>query len=81
VGTTAALLWVKDGDYRYDAPARVDVPDGRVALDDLPGRWCGAWWDTWAGHWHALVQTVGGPGHDLAVPPFTGDTALRVNRC
>lgn len=81
VGDTSALVWMKDGGVRYDTPARVTVPDARVALDALPGHWCAGWWDTWAGRWYALALVDGGAGHDLAVPAFSGDTALRLFRC
>jgi len=81
VGETGALLWVKDGDRRFDTPAKVSVTDARVALDALPGHWCAAWWDTWVGRWYDLAVFDGGPGRDLAVPAFTGDTALRLFRC
>ena len=53
----------------------------RVALDAFAGHWCAAWWDTWAAHWYSLAVFDGGPGHELAVPAFAGDTALRLFRC
>ncbi|MGZ4714731.1 MAG: DUF5060 domain-containing protein [Acidimicrobiia bacterium] len=81
VGATTALLWVKDGDYRYDAPAKVTIPDATVALDAFPGHWCAAWWDTWAGRWYSIATFDGGAAHTLTMPPFTGDTAVRLGRC
>jgi hypothetical protein len=81
VGDGLALLWVKDAGVRYDAPTRVTVTDARVALDQVEGRWCAAWWDTWAGRWYWLARFTGGAGRTLAMPPFAADTAVRMVRC
>jgi hypothetical protein len=83
VGRRHALLWLKDDAYQWYAPERVQVNDAVVTLSGLgPGRWCGSWWDTWAGTVTGpRVRAVGGAPVPLPAPPFTGDVALRLSRC
>jgi hypothetical protein len=83
VGDTTVLLWVKDDAYQWTAPARVEIPDGLVALAGLrPGAWRGGWWDTWAGApVGEPVSVTGGAPVLLRPPAFTGDVALRLDRC
>ena len=81
-GPDQALLWVKDHDVRYDAPAPVTVADVRVSLADLtPGRWCLGVWDTWAGGFTSLGSVTAGPGATLGLGPFARDVAVWMRRC
>jgi hypothetical protein len=81
-GPQQVLLWVKDHDVRYDAPAPVTIPDVRVSLAELPpGRWCVGVWDTWAGGFTRLQVVSAGPGTTLALPPFARDIAVWMRRC
>ncbi len=80
-GDDFALLWVKDGGFRYDTPTRVSIDDAQVALDDLPGRWCAAWWNTWLGRWTSIASFDGGPGRRLTMPAFSADSAVRLAHC
>ena len=80
VGHDLALLWVKDGDVRYDSPQRVTIDDARVALDAFPGVWNASWWDTWTGSWYGSARVEGGPGRTLAMPPFAADTAVQLQK-
>jgi len=60
----------------------VPVAGATLRLDALPrGRWCGHWYDTWAGTEGEPVRVRGRRPASLAVPTFEGDVALRLRRC
>ena len=82
-GPRRGLLWVKNDLHQWNSPDWAVIDDARIAVGGLaPGRWCGEWWDTWAGHETATfsADSVGAPV-SLAVPAFRGDVALRLRSC
>jgi hypothetical protein len=81
VGRTEVLAWVKDQAFQWTAPVERDITMARVRLPLPPGRWCGAWHDTWDGRRRAATVHAGGGDTDLVVPPFRRDLALRLHRC
>jgi hypothetical protein len=81
-GRRTVLVWLKDDAHQWYAPDPVAIAGASLRLDGLPrGRWCGSWFDTWAGADTASVRVRGGKPVTLAVPTFTGDLALRLRRC
>lgn len=82
-GASTALLWVKNDSHQWYSPDWAPVRDGSITLAGLPpGRWCGLWWDTWAGAPAGAVEvTTGAVPATLPVPPFAGDVALRLGSC
>ena len=82
-GRTTALLWVKNDQHQWTTPDPSTVADATLVTAGLgPGRWCGHWYDTWAGARRGAVQLTGGPvPTSLAVPPFRFDLALRLQAC
>jgi hypothetical protein len=81
VGRTTVLAWVKDQAFQWTAPVERDITTARVRLPLPPGRWCGAWHDTWDGRRRAATVHTGGGDTDLVVPPFRRDVAVRLHRC
>jgi hypothetical protein len=80
-GRRTLLAWLKDDAYQWYAPDPVAVEGATLRLPALPrGRWCGSWYDTWAGTDGEAVSARGGRAVELAAPPFTGDLALRLRR-
>ena len=83
VGETAALAWVRDLDHDFFLPGPpVPVVGAVVTLPDVPaGDWTARWIDAYTGSDVAQAVVVS-PGGDvaLAVPTFTRDVALRVDR-
>jgi len=81
-GRQTILVWVKDDAYQWYSPKRVDVRDASITIDHLaPGKWCGTWWDTWAGRPVGKKWTVAG-GRGVVTrtaPSFVGDVALRLD--
>jgi hypothetical protein len=81
-GRRTLLLWLKDDAYQWYTPEPFSVEGATLRLDALPrGRWCGSWYDTWAGAEGERVRVRGGRPAALAVPTFEGDIALRLRRC
>jgi hypothetical protein len=81
-GRRTLLLWLKDDAYQWYAPEPFQVEGATLRLDALPrGRWCGYWYDTWAGAEVERVRVRGGRPAALEVPAFEGDVALRLRRC
>jgi hypothetical protein len=80
-GTSTVLLWLKDDAYQTDTPSRPSIGDARLDVRSLSNaRWCGRWYDTWAGTRGArVVIDVGATS--VAVPTFSGDVALRLSSC
>jgi hypothetical protein len=80
-GTSTALVWLKDDGYQTDTPTRPLIGDARLDVHSLStASWCGRWYDTWAGTWGARVVIDAG-ATSIAVPPFSGDVALRLGPC
>jgi hypothetical protein len=83
-GKRHALVWVKDDAFQWNAPNAVRIEDGTLRFDALaPGRWCGDWYDTWAGRSTDRVRVNARRGRPVAVaiPAFERDVALRLKRC
>jgi hypothetical protein len=80
-GTSTALVWLKDDGYQTDTPSRPLIGDARLDVQSLStASWCGRWYDTWAGTWGARAVIDAG-ATSIAVPPFSGDVALRLAPC
>jgi len=83
-GPRHLLAWVKNADHEYYAPDRSTVAGARFAPPLAgPGRWRGAWIDPWSGErLGRVVVRAGGPDGtpELAVPSFSRDVALRLDR-
>jgi aryl-phospho-beta-D-glucosidase BglC (GH1 family) len=73
-GRRSLLLWLKDDDFQWYSPDAATIADATLAVD---GRWCGRWYDPWAGTWGAEVQFR----DDVPVPPFSRDLALLAHHC
>ena len=82
-GPDRGLLWIKNDQHQWTSPDWTAVGDGRLVLNGLgAGRWCGEWWDTWAGRAAGTFTAVStGAPLPVDVPPFAGDVALRLVRC
>jgi hypothetical protein len=81
-GRRTLLLWLKDDAFQWYAPEPAEIAGATLRLDALPrGRWCGAWYDSWAGAEGEAVRVRGGRPATLAVPTFSRDLGLRLRRC
>ncbi len=82
-GTHQTLLWIKDDAHQWHAPDPAPVTDATITFSSLaPSRWCGEWWDTRKGRPLERFELVAQPGAEAqAVPVFTGDVAVRLERC
>jgi hypothetical protein len=81
-GPALVVLWLKNDAHQWNHADPSVVSDATVTLTASSGPWCGAWWDTNAGVPRQLVLfTAGTSPIALAVPDFSGDVALRVERC
>jgi hypothetical protein len=73
-GRRTLLVWLKDGAFQHYSPDAVAI-DGATLV--VPKRWCGRWYDPWAGTW------IGDPvvfRDRVPVPPFSRDVALLAHR-
>ena len=73
-GRSRLLLWLKDDAYQWHSPGAVEIADATLRVDR---RWCGQWYDPWAGVWLERVKLDGA----IPVPPFSRDIALLAARC
>ena len=81
-GRRTLLAWLKDDAHQWNTPDPVLIAGATLELPALPrGRWCGSWYDTWAGADTEPVRVRGGRPASLPVPAFSGDVALRLRRC
>jgi hypothetical protein len=84
-GSSRALVWVQNRHYRYDRPAGDKTPSptiegARLLLSLAPGTWTVEFWDTQRGAVTATQKvTAAADGRtEIALPPITWDTALRL---
>lgn len=78
VGRDTALVWIKNSRHQWTSPDPATVSGASLAVPSLaPGDWSLTWFDT-----RTAVQSPGGTLRDttIEVPPFTRDTALRLDR-
>ncbi len=81
-GRRTLLAWLKDDAHQWYAPDPAPIAGATLRLGALPrGRWCGSWFDTWAGSDLEPLKLRGSRPLEIAVPTFTGDVALRLRRC
>jgi hypothetical protein len=74
-GRRTLLVWLKDAAYQWYSPGEMPVEDATL---EVPGRWCGRWYDTWTGAWLEEVTFR----NRVPVPPFSRDVALLAHhRC
>ncbi len=73
-GKRSLLLWLKDDAFQWNTPQDADVTGATL---ELPGRWCGDWYDTWNGAWLTRVKFK----DRVSVPTFRRDIALRARQC
>ena len=73
-GDRTLLVWLKDDAFQWNTPNDADVTGATLTVE---GRWCGHWYDTWAGKWQRAVTFDG----RVAVPTFRRDIALRARPC
>ena len=73
-GKRSLLLWLKDDTFQWNTPQDADITGATL---QLPGRWCGDWYDTWTGEWQAPVKFR----DRVTVPTFRRDIALRARQC
>jgi hypothetical protein len=85
-GRSVALVWIKNAAHQWwptdTGPHSEPVPGGTLSLSDLgDGEWLARWIDTYDGHEIAreVVAHAGG-ALALAVPTFSRDVALRLER-
>jgi putative intracellular protease/amidase len=83
-GRTTVLAWLKNLDHEYYQPDREPVAGGTFVVPLRGGgTWWGKWIDPWTGAVVAKPTIVAAPGEQaatLAVPAFSRDLALRLER-
>lgn len=83
-GHTKLLAWIKNHDHEFFSPDRGTVAGAQLELPGLPpGRWRARWIDTWSGAElgrETLVSDDAAAPLTLAVPDFSRDVALRIDR-
>ena len=82
-GPNRGLVWIKNDQHQWTSPDWAVINDATAVLNGLAaGRWCGEWWNTWAGQSAGgfTIDSTGTPV-PVAVPAFAGDVALRLSRC
>jgi len=82
-GDATVLAWLKNLDHEYYAPDRTPVEGASIDVTvRTGGAWRGKWLDPWTGRVLGQVAFAGPADRTatLAVPSFSRDVALRLNR-
>jgi hypothetical protein len=73
-GRRTLLLWLKDDAFQWYSSDALEIGDATLGVQ---GRWCGRWYDPWAGTWLSDVTFR----DQVSVPPFSRDLALLARHC